>query len=356
MCRATTDPGGPRRCSGDTRTALARSSHALAVLEETDRILNRVAADLAAEQPTPRRVSFADKETRSEDIRQEIDAAMDNLGNSEAWKQWLDFAGRFHNYSLMNQLLIQMQCPEATHVSGFKAWKAMGRNITPGSKAIWVRAPRFARKGKKKDPADDTEGGNRPSADPDEDRATPVGYFYVPVFDISQTEGTPPPARPEVVYTRTTGTAPPEMHTELEKQVRAHGYTVERQALPDSGAEGFTDSAGKKVVISTRYSDAHQAMVLAHELAHIEMGHTERHHEYHSRAGGQRPTMEVEAESAAYIIGRRYGLTPGGSSFAYINGWAHGDSKKVQETAKRVTKAADKILGRITDTTTPAAT
>ncbi|WP_142277680.1 ImmA/IrrE family metallo-endopeptidase, partial [Mycobacterium timonense] len=107
----------------------------------------------------------------------------------------------------------------------------------------------------------------------------------------------------------------------------------------------------KKVVVSTRFSDAHQAMTLAHELAHIQMGHMERHHDYHSGPGGQRPTMEVEAESVAYVIGRHYGLTPGGSAFAYIDGWAKGDTKKVQQTADRVNKACKSILGALPQAT-----
>ncbi|ORB76561.1 hypothetical protein BST46_29395 [Mycobacterium timonense] len=104
-------------------------------------------------------------------------------------------------------------------------------------------------------------------------------------------------------------------------------------------------------MVSTRFSDAHQAMTLAHELAHIQMGHMERHHDYHSGPGGQRPTMEVEAESVAYVIGRHYGLTPGGSAFAYIDGWAKGDTKKVQQTADRVNKACKSILGALPQAT-----
>ena len=47
------------------------------------------------------------------------------------------------------------------------------------------------------------------------------------------------------------------------------------------------------------------------------------------------------------MIGRRFGLTPGGCAFAYIDHWAKGDKTKVAETADRVVKAADAILSRI---------
>lgn len=333
MCRATTDPGGPRRCSGDTRANYTHSSAAVAALEEAEAVLK---ATLAEQDPPPapsKTVSFADKSTRIEDIRREIDDAIAALGTADQWQNWLDCASQFPTYSLQNQLLIRMQRPDATYVGGLKkVWnKKFNRTLLPGSKAIWINAPKIIKK--KLD--DGTE----------EERL--IGFLPVPVFDVSDTDGPPLPARPNIPYTRETGTAPPQMHAELEKQVTAHGYTIERIELPEGGPEGFTqDTPIKRVVVSTRYSDAHQAMVVAHELAHIEMGHMDRKHDYHTGAGGERPTMEVEAESVAYVIGRHYGLTPSGSAFPYIDGWAKGDPKKVQQTAERVVKAAKSIIGK----------
>ncbi len=289
-------------------------------------------------------MSFADKTTRVEDIRREIDDAIANLNTGEQWQDWLHYASQFHHYSLQNQLLIKMQRPpDATFVGGLKkVWnKKFNRNLVAGSKAIWVRAPPQIVKKK----ADGT------------DEEVLVGWLSVPVYDVDDTTGPPPAATPRShLHPRNRRRAPPEMHTELEKQLAAHGYTVERVELPEGGPEGYTqDKPTKKVVISTRYSDAHQATVLAHELAHVQMGHMERHHDYHSGPGGQRPTMEVEAESVAYVIGRHYGLKPGGSAFAYIDGWAKGDPpKKVQETAQRVNKACKAIIGALPQTAPPA--
>ncbi|XTP38598.1 hypothetical protein ACORG1_34695 (plasmid) [Mycobacterium sp. TJFP1] len=355
MCRATTDPGGPRRCSGDTRLAYSHSAHSVEVLEEAESVLQAALADAGypaaaaahplaappAEPPlaaapavaTPKTVSFADKSTRVEDFRREIDAAIANLNTAEQWQDWLQYASQFHSYSLGNQLLIRMQRPDATFVGGMKkVWnKKFNRSLIAGCKAIWVRAPKIEKR--KKDDGTEEE--------------VVTGWLGVPVYDVSDTTGPPVPQRPEITYTRETGVAPPEMHAELEKQINAHGYTVERVELPEDGPEAYTqDKPTKKVVVSTRHSDAHAAVCLAHELAHIQMGHMERHHEYHSGPDGQRPTMEVEAESVAYVIARHYGLNPGGSSFAYIDGWAKGDPKKVQQTADRVNKACNKIIGQ----------
>lgn len=365
MCRATTDPGGPRRCSGDTRAALSRSTESVTVLEAAEQILTSALAGAgvgggasgfaerssapdtgitAASPRTP--VSFGDKTTRIEDIRREIDTAIANLNSAEAWSEYLEYASRFHNYSLTNTLLILMQRPDATRVGGLKKlWNPLGRDIIAGQKAIWINAPRF--KKKKYITGDPTA--------PDADEEVMVGFKPVPVFDIAQTHGAPLPERPEISYTRTTGDAPQEMHDELAKQIADHGFTLEYRELPEDGAEGYTDFSAKKVVVSTRWSNAHQAMVAAHELAHIQLEHGKQATDYHQGPGGQRPTMEVEAESVAYVIGRHFGLSPGGSSFGYISGWAHGDPEKVRKTAERVIKASNGILGKLPKPEIPAA-
>jgi hypothetical protein len=291
-------------------------------------------------------VSFADKTTRIEDIRREIDTAVANLDTAEAWSEYLDYASRFHSYSLMNVMLIKMQRPDATRVGGLKKlWNPLGRNLIKGTSAIWINAPRF--KKKKYITGDATA--------PDAEEEVMVGFKPVPVFDIAQTHGAPLPERPEISYTRTTGEAPREMHDALASQIAAHGFTLEFKDMPEDGPEGYTDFRNKKVVVSTRFSDAHQAMITAHELGHIQLGHDKQIHEYHQGPEGQRPTMEVEAESVAYVIGRHFGLSPGGSSFGYIGEWAHGDPDKVRKTAERVVKAANGILGKLPKPEIPAA-
>jgi hypothetical protein len=355
MCRATHEPGGPQRCSGDTRSSLASSVRAVAVLERAEAALES-ALDSPARQPSAAGptsagvVSFADKDRRNEDIRREIDEAIANLNTAEQWQDWLSYAGKFHNYSFNNQLLIRMQRPDATQVAGFRKWHEMGRDVQAGQKAIWIWAPKTIR-AKAPCPPGATPDGQE-DGKPFVYKRVVTGFKPISVFDVAQTAGDPLPSRPVVPYSPHEGAAPPDMAPALQAQIVAHGYTVEYQDLPEGGPEGYTSHAMKKVVVSTRFASAHQAVVLAHELAHIELGHMEQHHEYHSGPGGQRPTMEVEAESVAYVIGRRFGLDPGPSAFAYIDGWAKGDRTKVAQTADRVVKAVDAIFSRITPATT----
>ena len=142
MCKATHEPGGPRRCSGDTRSSYTQSANAVAVLEKTEAVLKSALGAPAPAAPAAGPISFGDKTTRNEDIRREIDEAITNLNTGEQWTSWLEYASRFHNYSFNNQLLIQMQYPTASQVAGFHRWKDLGRNVEKGSKAIWIWAPK----------------------------------------------------------------------------------------------------------------------------------------------------------------------------------------------------------------------
>lgn len=341
MCKSANDPGGPRRCSGDARAALERASLGVALLERSEEQLLNELGDVESttsspteddpEIPERQSVSFAEKNTRIEDIRREIDVAIADLNTGPAWQKWLEFSGRFHKYSLNNQLLIQMQRPDATQVAGFQKWKELGRSPVKGSKAIWIRAA-CTRKVEK-------ENGEA------EQRVT--GFKAVPVYDVSDTEGKPLPDRPNLEWTHEQGDAPEGMVEDLSSQIAHHGYTLEYRDLGDVSEEGWTDPTNRSVVINSRGSDAHRAMVLAHELAHIELGHTERSNEYHTGRGGQRRPMEVEAESVAYVLGRHYGHQPK-SPFAYIDTWARGNPDLVRSTANNVVSATHRILDRST--------
>lgn len=347
MCRASTETGGPRRCSGDTRAAYGVASLSVAQLERSESLLMSQLAGPVTDSSAaaePREIRFDNKETRNEDVRREIDAAIEGLNTGDRWKEFLDVSRRFHNYSLNNQMLILLQKSKATRVAGFHKWKEFGRSVNKGESAIWIYAP-MIKKVMDKDAAGNVKYGpdGRPKW-----REALLGFKTVPVYDVSSTSGKPLPEPPTVPFNRSSGEAPEGMQEDLREQVEAHGYTLEYRDLGDGDGipDGATDPRSKKVIINTAHSAAHQSATLAHELAHIELGHLERTGEYHTRAGGQRSTMEVEAESVAYVIGRRYGMEPQ-SSFSYIDGWAMGDKEKVRKTADAVIKATDSILKKI---------
>lgn len=332
MCLSSTEPGGPKRCSGDTRATYESASQQVLLLERQEQELTeQLGSGATPEQVQP--VSFAAKEGRIEAMRAEIDKAIEDLGSGPAWQEYMEFHSRFHQYSLNNQLLIKMQRPDATRVAGYQAWKKLGRSPRAGEKGIWVQAPMFRKE------IDKATG---------EERETLIGFRPVPVFDVAQTHGKELPPSPAVAVEQVEGAAPPAMVDELTAAATKRGFPVSYKNLePELG--GYTDFTARRVVINSSASEAQKAKTLAHELAHIHLGHEKRVAEYHTNPGGQRPDMEVEAESLAYMVSRSYGLNTGSYSFGYIDGWAQGNKERVKATAEIVIKGAASLfkeLGR----------
>ena len=291
--------------------------------------------DVGMDEDGPKHLSDLEREDRVAALRSEIDRAMSELSSPEGWHAFLESRAKFHTYSLNNACLIYWQKPDATQVAGFNDWKHKhGRVVRRGERAIWILAP-VTRKVDVENERGDTESATRV-----------VGFRSVPVFDVSQTDGPPLPERPRIDAGELADVVPEGMVDELSSFVTSQGFSISRADTGDAG--GWTDFTNKKVVISDKATDAGAARTLAHEAAHIALDHGSRAFGYHTRPGGERPTMEVEAESVAYVLGRHYGMdTIGAKSFEYIDSWAQGDTEKVKATANAVVAWVKTVLDGI---------
>jgi len=260
---------------------------------------------------------------RLETLHKELAAGVAALVTSDDWLAWLKVAAKFRRYSFNNQMLILLQCPEATHVAGFRAWQEMGRQVRKGEKSLGIFAP-STRKVR-----DETTG---------EESRRVVGYRVVSVFDVSQTDGDPlpEPVRPVLLD----GEAPAGLWDALAALVTGDGYALERG---DCGqANGWTKADPPTVRVRDDVSDAQAAKTLAHELAHVRL-HMAPDYNY----GQHRGLAEVEAESVAYLVAAAHGLPTGGYSLPYVAGWGE-DAAVVTATASRVIATARAILA-VTD-------
>ncbi|MDA8359044.1 MAG: ArdC-like ssDNA-binding domain-containing protein [Actinomycetota bacterium] len=273
-----------------------------------------------------------DRDERIKAMQAEIERAMDTMANPDGWRDFLEHASKFHNYSLNNAMLIRWQCPEATRVAGFNTWKQHGRTVKKGESAIFILAPIVKK-------FEDAENPDDPSA------SRVVGFRTAAVFDVSQTEGDPLPEPPAIPRSDLDdGSAPDGMVEDLQSRIDGLGFSVSYRKLPE-GTGGYTSFGTNEVVISDSRNRREQARTLAHEAAHIALGHGDRVAEYHSGFADARPDMEVEAESVAYIVSRHWGLDEvGGASFNYIDSWALGDAERVKRTATAVLKGARALL------------
>jgi DNA primase len=262
---------------------------------------------------------------RAEDLHAEIERGVAELVEGEDWRRWLEVAARFPRYSFRNTLLICLQCPEASAVMGYRAWRSLGRNVKAGERGIRILAPCLYKRRDDEDLHDDE--GSRVLR----------GFKAASVFDVSQTEGEPLP-RPAGV-TLLDGEAPEGLWDALASQVLAEGLTLERAEIPGT-ANGTTDFGARTVTVRASLSAAQAAKTLAHELAHVLL------HSGTEYATGCRGRAEVEAESVAYVVCQAGGLVTSGYSFGYVAHWSGGDTKVIQETAERVVTCARQILDR----------
>ena len=261
------------------------------------------------------------------------------LNDPQAWHAWLKFSSQFHRYSFGNSLLIMLQDPQATHVAGYQAFKAMGRQVRRGETGIKVLAPITRR-----DPRLDDAG--RPVRD-DQGRVLHrthvVATKPVTVFDIRQTDGPPLPDPKIGEATLLTGQAPVGLWDRLHGLLEGRGFEVRRGA-DLGGPNGYTDFGRGLVMIRDDVDDAQAVKTLVHEAGHVLL-----HQDQGSR--DCRGILEVEAESVAYMVTNAHGLDSSQYTFNYVAGWALNAvteqrdlAEILRSTGQRVIGAADLIL------------
>ncbi|MCL5973324.1 MAG: ArdC-like ssDNA-binding domain-containing protein [Actinobacteria bacterium] len=241
------------------------------------------------------------------------------LGTSSAWQNYLSGQARFHTYSPKNVMLIALQRPDATRVAGFHAWTQLGRSVKRGEKAIYIVAPLVYR-----DKDQDTDPEIR-------------GFRWVPVFDLSQTEGDELP----VAAHKLIGTDPTQWFDRLRVVANTHGFQVSHQGLP-SEINGLCRHSTREILISPANSALHQVKTLAHELAHaiLHEGETDR------------PRAELEAESVAFVVCGALGIDASGYSLGYVTSWAGGSEAAIgaiRQAAGRIQRCAKMVIDGVTE-------
>ena len=76
---------------------------------------------------------------RIKEITAGIEKGIQELFESDRYRNYLTTMSRFHRYSLNNVMLIHAQKPDATLVAGFNKWKnSFGRHVKKGEKGIQI--------------------------------------------------------------------------------------------------------------------------------------------------------------------------------------------------------------------------
>jgi DNA primase len=262
-----------------------------------------------------------------ERLHEQLQVSLRALVSSEDWRQALEVAARFHDYSFANTQLIWAQAKARgftpTRVAGYLAWQRLGRQVNRGEKGLPILAPVTR--------SVETEDG--------EDERRVVGFRVVHVFDQSQTDGEPiPEVRPAVLE----GELPVQWE-KVAKLIRSADFGLELAEVARLGeANGITDWLDRTVIVKESLSGAQRFKTAVHELAHIRL---------HEPSSGERPDcrgiIEVEAESVAYMVCAALGVDSAGYSLPYVATWSDGNLEKVSETADRVIRCARRMINDI---------
>ncbi len=258
---------------------------------------------------------------------EQLVAGVEAITTSGQWLAYLAVAAKFTRYSANNTFLIMMQRPDATRVAGFHTWKSLGRSVKKGSKGIAILCPWVRRT-----TIEDTDNGETST------RAWVAGFRVGYVFDVADTEGEDLPDNGlNVVHP--VGVAPEGMWDTLVQRLDEAGYTVRFGPEHDESlgvAWGCTHFGDRTVTVKSSADPAGACKTLAHELAHVLL-HSNRLYEH-------RGTVEVEAESVAYIVSAAWGLDTSSYSTGYLTAWSGGDVAAVTATATKVLSCARIIL------------
>ena len=281
----------------------------------------------------PNRTRSPDKKSQKERIKEitdQLEAGIQELFESDKFKDYLTCMSKFHNYSLNNTILIAMQKPDATLVAGYKAWQTdHGRTVRKGERGIRILAPC-----KFKVTVESEKEGENPK------ELEYLKFKITHVFDISQTEGK---ELPSLGIDELSGGVD-DYRNMYKALLRVCPVPIVQEVIK-GGAKGYYSDAEQRIAIMAGMSEMQTIKTMIHEIAHQKM------HSSGTRTLDMpidRRTKEVEAESVAYTVCQKLGLDTSDYSFGYIAGWSSGrDVKELKASLERIRSAADELITAI---------
>ena len=301
---------------------------------------NNIEAVQSATIPLP----VAGKDMNS--ILKSLETGVENIFTGDKYAQYLQTMSKFHRYSFNNTLLIAMQRPDATLVTGYRNWQTMGRQVKKGEKGITILAPAPIKRKREQEILDQN---NKPLLDGNGKPKTEEVEVVIPrfkpttVFDISQTDGEP------------IETLAPEELTEAVADYELFMKAItEISPVPirfdeiEGEAKGYYHSVDKEIVIQKGMSDSQTIKTAIHETGHARIHDKDLMAEQGIEK--DRLTKEVEAESVAYCVCSAFGVDTSEYSFPYIAGWSSGhDMKELKTSMDTIRKTAGEMIDELSE-------
>ena len=280
---------------------------------------------------------------RVQELTDKLEQGLQDLFNSDSYRNYLSTMSKFHNYSFNNTLLIAMQKPDATLVAGFKAWhKNFDRHVKKGEKGIRILAPAPYKIKEERDKIDpvtqelllDKDGNPQK----EEVEITIPAFRAVSVFDVAQTDGKPIPelAAKELL-------SDVEGYQDMIRAVEAISpVPIELEEIAGD-SKGYYDREAKRIAVQENMSESQTLKTMIHEVAHSKLHSKEV--EQDEQMKKDRNTKEVEAESIAYTVCQHFGIDTSDYSFGYIAGWSSGrDTKELRSSMDTIRRTASELI------------
>lgn len=279
---------------------------------------------------------------RVKEITDQLEAGIQNLFESDRYRQWLTTMSRFHNYSLNNTVLIAIQKPDATLVAGYTAWqKRFGRQVNKGEKGIKILAPAPYKAMVQMDKIDPAT--QLPVLD---ENGTPVkeaqevikpAFKVVSVFDVSQTDGK---ELPTIGVNELTGDVE-KFDALFEALKRTCPVPIGFENI-QNGAKGYYHRLENRIAIQEGMSQLQTIKTAIHEMAHQKLHSMQNDLSSNSK--------EVEAESVAYTVCQHFGIDTADYSFGYIAGWSEGkETPELKASLQTIRNASKEMINEIED-------
>ena len=297
---------------------------------------------------------MSERQTNKERIKEitaGIEKGIQELFESDRYRNYLTTMSRFHRYSLNNVMLIHAQKPDATLVAGFNKWKnSFGRHVKKGEKGIQILAPtpyKIKQEEQKLDPDTKLPLLDENGEPVTEEKEITIPMFkVVSVFDISQTDGRP---LPQISSTLTGDVA--EYEVFLEALHRTSPVPISFQAM-EPGMDGYFAPKKQKIFLREGMSQVQTICAAVHEIAHSKL-HDYEHMTELADDGEtilvpgekSRNTEEVEAESISYAVCQYFGIETADNSFGYIAAWSQGkELKELRASLETINKTSSELI------------
>lgn len=253
--------------------------------------------------------SIKERTAYNEQKKQEADVRIQKLAESfeqdpAAIAEYLQFRGRFHQYSNRNMMLAYCQNPAAQYLGSFSFYREQGYTIRKGEHGMTILAPivykeyRTSRHSiwrplNKSTPPEDrimVRSGAYESRD------TLTGWRTTTVFDITQTT-CPPEDYPRLMGYGYQSTPHAILYQQMQGLCAQVGRPVREAALP---ANLRGQCSAHEICINRAMGDTQKLDTLLHELGHAQLGHV--------GADLSTAQKEFEADAFSILMSYRYGL------------------------------------------------